>query len=444
MKTGRGARIVRRTFGFGLAVGAVLGIAVFTPPHAAPVITAAVAPLSQEGLGKIDPKVEDDLNRVQEVSPAEIAEAWAVAPAADKPRIVAALPPSAGNLDGLPYSIRDKLNRKALALRTAVAAERVKKAPNDEAAKTSLAAFQAIAKALKPAKPRRQLVTLTGDQPPLAAISIGDLDRAVDVTWQIPGMGTYTTDMQLWSLAAQNLWAQQGTAGAPKQRAVIAWMGYRPPPPPPSIEAARGEYAEQGAPHLVRDITGFRATRKESVADVDLNVVAHSYGTTLTANALASNDLGVSSVVLLGSAGIEKTITGASDIHAEVVYACEASKDPQARLGRFSRTDPRSPAFGATVFGCDGDEREKLKAVTGHAPILHSAWNDKIESSVWAKIADVVDRVSRFIEHRESFGYLDTGTESLANVASATVTQPSRAISHERAPDSTPSQPRTY
>ena len=444
MKMSRGARVVRRTFGFGLAIGAVLGIAVFTPPHAAPVITAAVAPLSPEGLGEVDAKDAADLDRVQEVSPTEIAEAWAVAPADDKPRILAALPPSAGNLDGLPYSIRDKLNRRALALRTSVAAERVKKAPNDEAAKTSLAAFQAIAKSLKPAKPRRQLVTLTGDQPPLAAISVGDLDRAADVTWQVPGMGTYTTDMQLWSLAAQNLWAQQGKAGAPKQRAVVAWMGYRPPPPPPSIEAARGEYAEQGAPNLVRDITGFRATRASKLAEIELNVVAHSYGTTLTANALASNELGVGSVVLLGSAGIEKTIGGASDLNARAVYACEASKDPQARLGRFSRTDPRAPTFGATVFGCDGDEREKLKAVTGHAPILHSAWNDKIESSVWAKIADVVDRVARFVEHRESFGYLDKGTESLANIASATVREPSRAISHEVAPGGTSTQPRTY
>ncbi|MGH1549898.1 alpha/beta hydrolase [Leifsonia poae] len=444
MKKGRGARIVRRTFGLGLAVGAVIGIAVFTPPHAAPVITAAVAPLSQEGLGAIDAKVEADLDRVQKVSPKEIAEAWAVAPAADKPRILASLPPSAGNLDGLPYSIRDTLNRTALALRTTVAEERVKKAPNDEAAKTSLAAFQAIAKSLKPAKPRRQLVTLTGDQPPLAAISVGELDKATDVTWQVPGMGTYTTDMQLWSLAAQNLWAQQGAAGAPKHRAVIAWMGYRPPPPPPSIEAARGEYAEQGAPNLVRDITGFRATRANNIAGIALNVVAHSYGTTLTANALASNELGVSSVVLLGSAGIEKTIGGAAELNSRVVYACEAAKDPQARLGRFSRTDPRAPTFGATLFGCDGDEREKLKAVTGHAPILHSAWNDKIESSVWAKIADVVDRVARFVEHRESFGYLDKGTESLANIASATVPEPSRAISHEVSPGSTSTQPRTY
>lgn len=444
MKTGRGARIARRAFGFALSVGAVIGIAIFTPPHAAPVITAAVAPLSQEGLGSDDPLVERFIANLRTVSASEVAEAWASAGPEGQKEIRATFPPAAGNLDGLPYAFRDAMNRNALAIRTSVAAQRVRAAPNDEVAKTSLAAYQAIAKALKPGKPRRQLVTLTGDQPPLAAISIGDLDEANDVTWQVPGMGTYTTDMQLWSLAAHNLWAQQGRVGAPKHRAVIAWMGCRPPPPPPSIEAARGDYAEHGAPNLVRDIAGFRATRGSTLADVQLNVVAHSYGTTVTANALASNALGVNSVVFLGSAGVEKTIGGAADLGARVVYACEASKDPQARLGRFSRTDPRAPTFGATVFGCDGDEGEKLKPVTGHAPILHSAWNDKIESSVWAKIGDVVDRVARFIQHRQSFGYLDKGTESLANVASATVPHPSRPLSHVNVPSGVPPRPRTY
>ena len=46
----------------------------------------------------------------------------------------------------------------------------------------------------------------------------------------------------------------------------------------------------------------------------------------------------------------------------------------------------------------------------------------------------MVDRVAKFIEHRQSFGYLDAGTESLANTASATVPHPTRPITHERPP----------
>ncbi|MGN7799862.1 alpha/beta hydrolase [Leifsonia sp. 22587] len=427
----RGARMVRRAFAFALAALSAVGIVIFTPAHAAPGVTASESALNAEGLGgEHDPEFDLWLASLRESTPDEIVRAWSDAGPAGQKEIRDTLPPVAGNLDGLPYSLRDTLNRRALDIRTALMRQRLRTSPTDATVAQTLAAYEAIAKALKPAKPRRQLITLTADQPPLAAISVGNLDTAENVTWQVPGMGTYTTDMPLWTLAAQNLYAAQGSVGAPKKRAVVAWMGYLPPPPPPSIEAARGFYAERGAPHLVRDLQAFRAVRPADREAVTVNVVGHSYGTTLVGDALAADDLGVESVVFLGSAGIETAVGGAQALHARAVYAGESSKDPQASLGRFSRTDPRAPAFGATVFGCDG--AAGLRAVTGHAPILHSAWNDDIDSSLWAKIRDLGERARRFIEHRQNFGYLDAGTEALLNTASATTPNAKRALSHLR------------
>ncbi|MGO4594684.1 alpha/beta hydrolase [Leifsonia sp. 2TAF2] len=404
----------------------------FSPPHAVPTVTSASNALSQRGLGAHDVQAEEIIKDLRTATPEAVAAEWADAPAELRESVRDSLPLVYGNLGGLPYAVRDRLNRRALASRIAVMQQRAASTgPGRGQAAASLAAYRAIEKALRP---RRQLVALTADASPLAAISVGNLDTASEVTWLIPGMGTYSTDMPLWTLAARNLYEAQGRVGAAKKRAVIAWMGYQPPPPPPSIEAARGFYAEQGAPNLVRDLTALRATRSTGKPVTALNVVAHSYGTTLTADALASADLGIHSVVMLGSAGIEPAVGDATALHAESVYVGESSRDPVASLGQFSRRDPRSPAFGAIVFGCDGAAAEHLKAVTGHEPVLHSAWNDNPKSSLWAKIRDAGERIRRFLSHTERFGYLDRGTESLANTASATTLDATRAITHQRLP----------
>ncbi|WP_431219247.1 alpha/beta hydrolase [Leifsonia xyli] len=405
---------MRRVLACVLCLAAAAGITVFSPSKAPLPLAASSDALSLKGLKRQSPQVQEWVDAVRSATPEQVAEEWSALPAEVRPHVTAALPVVAGNLDGLPYRVRDRLNRRALAQRLELMKKR-----NDEAARTAVKAYEAIAGALRPRSPRRYLMSLTGDLPPLAAISVGDPDAADMVTWQVPGMGTYSTDMKLWALAAQNVWDVQGTVGAPKKRAVIAWMGYTPPPPPPSIEASRGEYARAGAPNLIRDMTGLTSSRGTRDAPI-VNVVAHSYGTTTAANALARADLGVNAFVMLGSAGIETSIPRASDLHARAVYVSEARKDGLAGWGRLSRIDPRAPRFGAIQFGSDGYAKQRLRAVTGHAPILHSAWNDKITSSVWTNIVNMVDRIAKYWQHRNSFGYLDRKTESLANVASAT------------------------
>ncbi|MFP3616089.1 alpha/beta hydrolase, partial [Paraburkholderia sp. SIMBA_050] len=87
--------------------------------------------------------------------------------------------------------------------------------------------------------------------------------------------------------------------------------------PPPGIDAALGDYASRGAPLLTADLRGVNAARVDHPPKA-LNVVAHSYGTTTSANALAdARDLGVYAFVMLGSAGIEGRIPNAGALHVE-------------------------------------------------------------------------------------------------------------------------------
>ncbi|RII99137.1 hypothetical protein DZF97_16205, partial [Clavibacter nebraskensis] len=246
---------------------------------------------------------------------------------------------------------------------------------------------RAIRDALKPAaragghaEPRRWLVSLSHRDPPLAAITVGDLDTARQVTFTVPGMGTYTDDMQLWTETAQNVFDAQAAVGAPAAHAVVAWIGYRTPPP--GVDATLGDYAERGAPLLASEIQGLQAARHGGDL-ASVNVIAHSYGSTMAADALAARDLGVDSFVMLGSAGVEDGIANARQLHARHVYAGEAADDGEAVWGRLSRQDPRAPGFGATVISVDGDPARGLLPVTTHAPVLHSRWNDDPDSRAW-------------------------------------------------------------
>lgn len=366
--------------------------------------------------------------------PVRLRDDWDALAASEQRRLERVVPALVGNGDGLPYALRDRANRRQLATELAAAQQDVRSHPDDRSAVARASAYLAIHKALRPLSGiHRSLVEFVPAVQPTAAIAVGDPDTARIVTWAVPGMGTYTTDMQLWTLAAQNIWHAQGDAGAPRDRAVIAWMGYATPPV--GLDAALGDYAANGAPLLIEAIRGMTAARDASVPA--LNVVAHSYGTTMAADALADADLGVSNVVMLGSAGVEERIPTAADLHAAAVYAIEASADTEARLGRTSRLDPRAPAFGARVLPSDGDPAAGLLPVTGHAPILHSPWNDDPASTAWRTITPPEVRDTLYRDHMSTHGYLDVGTQSLAEVGVASSgirTPPARADRTEQEP----------
>lgn len=350
-------------------------------------------------------------------SPADVAGWWRGLRDREQLRLLATMPEVVGNLPGVQYAIRDQANRMHLQRSLDEAAAAASSEPRDLTASRRLSALQAIEGALRGAGDApRTLVQLTDDDPPLASIAVGDLDTAARITFAVPGMGTTTEDMQLWTRAAENIRTAQGTAGITDSRAVIAWIGYRTPPV--GVEAAKDTYAEGGAPLLRRDIKALQAARS-ATWQPSVSIVAHSYGATMAALALSRGDLGLYAFVMLGSAGVDTRIGSAADLGAQRVYAGESLSDSQARWGRIDRRDPRVASFGATVIGVNGSG--ELRGVTGHAPIVHSPWNDNPESPLWTAIADPQVRAARYATHMATYGYLDAGTQSLDTVGRITV-----------------------
>ncbi len=347
--------------------------------------------------------------------PAVVATWWQSLTDTARYRLTVRMPAIIGNLAGVGFAARDKANRTQLARDIAAALELSTYHPFDEVAAQQLTALRAIESALGWKTVPRFLIELTDDEPPLAAIAVGDLDSARLVTFAVPGMGTYSTDMQLWTRAAKNIYDSQGAAGA-SGHAVVAWIGYRTPPV--GMEATRDAYADRGAELLRRDILGLRAARSGGQQPV-VAIVAHSYGATTAAKALR-DDLDVRSFVMLGSAGVDKSVHTVSDLAAQYVFSGEAVGDLEARWGRVDRNNPNETRFGATHLHVEGDAAQSLLPVTGHEPIIHSPWNDDPASPAWTKYADGDVRQRLYDAHMVSFGYLDAGTQSLAEVGVAT------------------------
>ncbi|WZH38162.1 MAG: alpha/beta hydrolase [Microbacterium enclense] len=359
-------------------------------------------------------------------APQDVAAWWRNVDASHAAALITGASLIIGNLEGVAYKSRDLANRTTLTheideARTAIEAEVNRADPawgpeygvggGKEARlkhlRERLDNLSNIQRALdSPSEaPDRQLIMLTDDRPPLAAISIGDLDQASTITYAVPGMGNTSRDMTGWTRAAQNISDEQSHAAAAHNQAVVAWMGYKTPPVPLSeggIEVMGNEYAEAGAHNLSRALLGFTATRTD---DPRLSVVGHSYGTTTASIALTLPETPrVDAYVALGSAGLPASIESASEINADAIYAGQARNmipfvedgrgDQWAWVGRTSPDhpiDPSADSFGAQTFGTDGDNG--MHPVTDHNVLVAPG---------------------------EGWGYLDLGTESLLNTALAT------------------------
>lgn len=356
----------------------------------------------------------------------EAAKTWwsALAPAAQS-ALIRTLPGVIGNLEGVPYGARDKANRRALDQRLnemreqlADAEKPLPKSPpptfeemdaqyfRAKFAREELAALEGVRDGLKtePDRPPRFLVSLTDDHPPLAAVSIGDLDTADNITVAVPGMTSEAAGMAAWAQSAQFLQEAQSGVDPNRQHAVIAWIGYKAPPSPLEnldLSVLGTELAQEGATKLNGALAGLHHVRP----DASLNVVAHSYGTTTSSIAISESEVRLSSYVSLGSAGLPAEIDRASDLNADEVFAGQAQNafpappsagDDWAWIGRKSLShpvDPMNPVFGAQRFGTD-------TSGSGLTPVESHLTNTAHVN-----------------------GYLDRGTESLRNTALATTGQ---------------------
>jgi hypothetical protein len=288
--------------------------------------------------------------------------------AAPPPRLETFAPSVVGNLDGVPYAVRDRANRAVLASGLA-----------DHAASAARAALLGqVRDSLRHdvGAPDRYLVTLDTRGSGRAAIAIGDLDTAADVTVVVPGMFfTVTGQMTDFTNTANDLYSEQATLsgiaapGSGSGVAVVAWMGYRTPDLSNILSLG---LAKTGAARLERAVDGVRQVRDGEEPRV--NIVAHSYGSTTALMALASGKMRADTLTVLGSPGSDVQHAGDLAVQRDQVFVGDAHSDPIAGSGYFG-TDPGSAAFGSTLLDLAGgvdtqDAGDVFRRPVGHNDYL--------------------------------------------------------------------------
>lgn len=365
-------------------------------------------------------------------SPDRVAEWWANLTPETQQAFEAAAPGILGNLAGLPYTVRDDCNRavyeEARSRRSTLTAEQKK-------------VLTALEKVL--ADPTASLVCFNLDAPvPLVAVGFGDLDTADTVTWAAPGMGSDAVDAtQSWSQAAKNVFDKQNDLDPGRTHAVVAWLGYDTPD---YVTVNTSAPARDGSWRFANELDGTHATRAAhpQVSFPYVSVLAHSYGTTMAADALTRTKYPIDSFTMLGSAGLDTDVVASlSDLHVKQpgglpgIYTATASLDYLApfgaTLGLRGQPNPEavsSPGTawalpldkpktmgGAQSFSVEGatlPDGEVLKPTTGHS----SLGEEEPGFDFFNGIAP------------EGYGYLDEKTESLQNAAYTTLGLPDQVV----------------
>lgn len=192
----------------------------------------------------------------------------------------------------------------------------------------------------------------------VAAVALGDLDTASNVTVNVPGAMTTLGSTREKVTAANGLLFAAALRGSDMESfAVVSWIGYRAPG---VIEVPRQDRAHAGGANLTSFLDGIHDSR--STAPRSVTVLGHSYGSTTAAEALAQTRHRVDSFVTYGSVGFTDT-TMPEHLNVGRVYATEGAEDHTARFGRIGRTDPRDlPDVGRF----SAEAAPGSKAVTGH------------------------------------------------------------------------------
>lgn len=379
-------------------------------------------------------KARDPLPAFSGEDVAGVKQWWAGLDEHTKRLLIGSLPGVIGNLNGIPYSDRANANLRNITalnkdpgtspdVRNALGKIREKMTFDDGSLRENRSVIS-----FDPAGGK-----------PLAAIAIGNMDTARNVTWNIPGMGTTVADgMASWTDSAQDLYDRQRfeldrLSQGDVTNAVVSWVGYDTPVGPPSPEVLEPYKAQAGAVRLAAALDGFYETRADGTGSgvPKINVVAHSYGTTTASYALTKVHHQVDTGTFFGSAGIDPIAVpnaGAMHIkngadHQPALYVTQALDDrvaPYIGIGvgdvfaplaghlEWARISPSAPWFGGHTFSADGgydpQTGQAYKQVTGHdAKGPSGQFQFKFDAAT------------------TGHGYLDPGTEANKDIALASI-----------------------
>ena len=292
---------------------------------------------------------------------------WAGLDATAQRSLAAAAPEVVGNLDGVPFAVRNQANRALLrstirdleleadaALGRAVATQNLHR----------LEMLYEVVDALGPAtaNPPRSLLNLDTHGQGKAAVVLGDLETADYVSYMIPGMlVTVAGDIVGWTGFGARLYDDQTSwlallaeAGAATQEqtvATVAWIGYQTPS---LMNVGSMDLAYEGRDAIAAAIDGLQTLRADDPPFVSL--LTHSYGSTVDA------------LAMVGSPGSPAQSVDELNVRGDV-FVGEAAWDPIPNSAFFG-SDPGAPSYGARVMSVLGSvdviTNEVLAGSAGH------------------------------------------------------------------------------
>ena len=296
----------------------------------------------------------------------DVANWWATATPAQRLSLLASSPEALGNLEGVPYEVRDAANRSHLSVTIASLESQIASGSVGRAASQDLQAqlhmLQQVAAAVETGESglRRTLISLDVNDGGRAVIAVGDLATAEYVSYLVPGM-FYSVDSEIgsWAGAADQLAADQAAwlarlspnqyGDASSAVATVAWIGYQTPT---VVNVASLDLAREGRDALTESLRGLDALRATGERPY-VSILAHSYGATAALLALQENDVTVDALAMVGSPGSPAESVGELKVRDGNVWVADASWDPVSSTGVFG-SQPLSDEYGAHHFGVNG------------------------------------------------------------------------------------------
>ncbi|QOD93090.1 alpha/beta hydrolase [Chryseoglobus sp. 28M-23] len=303
---------------------------------------------------------------------------WAGLDATAQRSLIAATPEVVGNLDGVPFAVRNQANRallrstiRELELEADAAVGRAVATQNLHRLEMLYEVVDALGPAI--ANPPRSLLNLDTHGQGKAAVVLGDLETADYVSYMIPGMlVTVAGDIVGWTGFGARLYDDQTSwlallaeAGAATQEqtvATVAWIGYQTPS---LMNVGSMELAYEGRDAIAAAIEGLQTLRADDPPFVSL--LTHSYGSTAALLAL-EDDTTVDALAMVGSPGSPAQSVDELNVRGDV-FVGEAAWDPIPNSAFFG-SDPGAPSYGARVMSVLGSvdviTNEVLAGSAGH------------------------------------------------------------------------------
>lgn len=322
-------------------------------------------------------------------APRQVDRWWSSLSAAEQLSMTSAAPQLVGNLDGVPYAMRDLANRthlRAVVDTLELTDPSTLGASERHVQSEQLQLLYSVLDALGPAtaNPARQLISLDADGQGKAAIVVGDLATADYVSYLVPGMFISVRESMVeWVDTAARLhdeqvsWltllseagaqgatsADDASAASVPEVATVAWIGYQTPH---LLNVGSLDLAYEGRDALASAVQGLTTLRGDDRPF--LSLLAHSYGSTAAMLALTDTPATVDALAMIGSPGAPGASMASLNVRGEV-FVGEAAWDPIPNSSFFG-PDPGSTEFGARAMsvagGVDVITNRVLEGSTGH------------------------------------------------------------------------------